>query len=762
MKKGITILVMGMLLIIFTIQSQVTETQRLISDDLEAQDYFGNAVAVSGDYAIIGACYDDENGVNSGSAYIFINNAGSWEQHQKLTASDGQTNDFFALTVTISGDYAFATSLGANSYAGKVYVFHNDAGIWTQTAILTASDTEAYDLFGLSMNITGDYAIIGAYGNEDNGSQSGSAYIFHNSAGIWTETSKLIASDGDENDFFGISVGIYNDYAIVGADESANNGGANSGTAYIFHNNAGNWEQTQKIESSDAIVGDHFGCSVSMSGEYAAIGAGSKSDNGVWSGAAYIFHNNSGNWEQRAKLTASDASDQKHFGRSIFLSGDTLVVGSEGNISFVPYIEGSAYLFKSNGGTWEEIAKLQASDIDTQDQFAYVVDYSNNFAFIGSPRTDTDFFDGGAVYVFEVIFTNIITQPISQENINPEENITFLVEAEGLNLSYQWRKDEVNLNNGGNISGATSNELSINSVSNTDEGAYDCIVSGVYGVVTSEEAILSVLSPPVVTSNPEDATICEGGNTSFTITADNADLYQWQINMGNDYIDISEGGVYSNVTTETLNITAATSDMDGFLYRCVATNAIGNTNSEAAYLSVLITTQITTQPVLQVDIIVGTDIIFSLEAEGSSLSYQWRKDEVTLTDGGNISGSTTNELSISSVSFDDAGNYDCIVSGSCGEITSDYAMLSILTEINKVSKQDVFIYPNPTNGKVYFENTNYNIHKLSVYDISGNVIIEKTKMQQNECIDLTNFESGIYFISIQIDTKTFKEKIIKR
>ena len=436
----ITIFFIVILVSLSVAQAQVLETQRLISDDIASEDYFGNAVAVSGDYAIIGACYDDENGENSGSAYIFYNNSGTWEQYQKITASDGQTNDFFAITVTISGNYAFATSLLGSSYAGKVYVFFNDEGTWTETAILTPSDGENYDFFGIAMSLVDDYAIIGAYGDDDNGNESGSAYIFNNNQGIWTETAKLTASDGDENDFFGESVGIYEDYTIIGANESANSSGANSGTAYIFYNNSGSWEQTQKIESLDAVVGDHFGSSVSISGEYAAIGAGSKSDDGTWSGAAYVFRNNSGTWEQEIKLTASDAGSQKHFGSSINITGDTLIVGSTGNISFTPYIAGSAYLFKNILESWQETAVLQASDIGNRDQFGYVVDFSDDFAFVGSPRTDTNYEDAGAVYVYHFPFVN--NPPVANAGENQIVEEETIVQLDGSN-SFDPNGDEL-------------------------------------------------------------------------------------------------------------------------------------------------------------------------------------------------------------------------------------------------------------------------------------------------------------------------------
>ncbi|RLD58977.1 MAG: hypothetical protein DRJ05_07085 [Bacteroidetes bacterium] len=232
--------------------------------------------------------------------------------------------------------------------------------------------------------------------------------------------------------------------------------------------------------------------------------------------------------------------------------------------------------------------------------------------------------------------------------------------------------------------------------------------------------------------------------------------------MGSDYNDISEGGVYSNVTTVTLNITTASSDMDGYLFRCVATNASGSTNSGSASLTVLNATEITTQPVSQLDIIVGTDIFFLVEAEGANLNYQWRKDEEILIDGGNISGSTTNELSISSVTYDDAGTYDCNVTGSCGEVISDDAILSIITGTNEISEQELLFYPNPTKGKIYFRNLNNSIQKLSICDITGKTIVEKTEFQQNETIDLSNFENGIYIISIQTDKEIYRTKVLKR
>ena len=488
-KLIILILISGIMIFgITTLKAQVTESQRLISDDLATEDYFSNGMEVSGNYAIIGSCYDDENGENSGSAYIFYNNEGTWEQYQKLIPSDGQTNEFFALTVAISGDYAFATSLGANDYAGKVYVFYNDDGTWTEIQTLTAIDTEAGDFFGYSIKSDGVFTVIGAYGDDEYGNNSGSVYLFVKNGGnsnTWVEINKIYAPDGAENNFFGISVDIDGDWIVIGADQSNNSSGVNSGSVYLYYRYMFDLIFSGKLEATDAVVGDHFGASVSISGDYLAIGANYKSDNGAWSGAAYIFYNLSGGWIQSQKILPSDSDTYKHFGNSVKLTGDTLIVGSEGNISFTPYDAGSAYIFKKgDNGVWDEKAKILASDLGVRDQYGYVVDFSNNFAFVASPRTDTDFTDGGAVYIFEVLFTNILTQPISQE-IDLGEDVIFTVEAEGYNLTYQWRKD------GGNIFGSTSNELNITAATNDDLGSYDCVVTGDYGTETSDPAILS-------------------------------------------------------------------------------------------------------------------------------------------------------------------------------------------------------------------------------------------------------------------------------
>ena len=255
-------------------------------------DYFGDSVAISGDYAIIGAKYD--GGDNSGSAYIFKRDASgeNWRQKDKLTASDAAQNDIFGTSVAISGDYAIVGARGNDDNgesSGSAYIFERDASgeNWSQKTKLIASDADQYDYFGRKVAISGDYAIVGAYGNDDNGDRSGSAYIFERDASSenWSQKTKLIASDAESGDYFGDSVAISGDYAIVGAKYNDEN----SGSAYIFERDAnGSWSQKNKLTAYDAVSGNNFGISVAISDDYVIVGAKYDGNHG----SAYIYHKN--------------------------------------------------------------------------------------------------------------------------------------------------------------------------------------------------------------------------------------------------------------------------------------------------------------------------------------------------------------------------------------------------------------------------------------------------------------------------------------
>ena len=449
MKKQFTFSLVVLLLFTFnftqlTVKAQPTEEiQKLLADDGAAGDDFGYSVCISGDYAIVGSRYDSDNGLHSGSAYIFYNNGNGWQQQAKLVASDAYEEDYFGQSVSISGNYAIVGAYGDDddgSFSGSVYIFYNNAGIWQQQTKLTASDGAAVDYLGYSVSISGDYAVVGAHLDDDNGSSSGSAYIFYNNGGNWQQHIKLTSSDGASDDYFGNSVNISNDNIIIGAK-----GDWYSGSAYIFNNNAGNWVQQAKIVPSDGTSDMYFGCSVSIVEDYALVGAYRGDGNAGISGSAYIFYNNGGNWLQQAKLFDSEGVAWDNFGGSVSINSDYAIVGSwgdddNGNDS------GSSFIFYNNSGTWEQQAKLTVIDGSANDQFGCSVSISGDYAIVGAKWNDGNVNGSGSAYIFgppqsqsnSLNLTAFLEGPYSDIEMNTNLNPEPIPLSQPYNNSLKW------------------------------------------------------------------------------------------------------------------------------------------------------------------------------------------------------------------------------------------------------------------------------------------------------------------------------------
>jgi len=212
------------------------EEQKLLASDGAADDRFGDSVSISGNVALVGAELDDDKGTDSGSAYVFRWSGGSWVEEQKLLASDGAADDRFGSSVSISGNVALVGAeldddKGTDS--GSAYVFRWNGSSWLEEQKLLASDGAGSDYFGSSVSISGNVALVGAYLDDDNGTYSGSAYVFRWNGSSWVEEQKLLASDGAADDRFGDSVSISGDMALVGAFWDDDNG-TDSGSAYVF------------------------------------------------------------------------------------------------------------------------------------------------------------------------------------------------------------------------------------------------------------------------------------------------------------------------------------------------------------------------------------------------------------------------------------------------------------------------------------------------------------------------------------------------
>ena len=425
-----------------------------VAADRASGEHLGSSVAISGDYAIVGAPQD-----GSGSAYIFQKSGANWIQMQKIVASDGDSDDNFGTSVAISGDYAVvgavydnenATGTGALGDAGSAYVFKRTGASWAQEQKIVASDRQMQDYFGSSVAISGDYVVVGALLQDYNASttafqqDAGAAYIFKRTLTTWSQEQKIVASARIIGDNFGSAVAISGDYVVVGApnedqDAAEINTLGDAGSAYVFFRTGTSWAQQQKIVASDRGTLDAFGWSVSISGDDLIIGALNEDEDVAGinttanSGSAYIFTRTGTSWAQQQKIVASDRAANDNFGNSVSISGGYAIVGTlyeDENASGTSTLSnsGSGYVFSKSGTTWTQNNKIVASDRAADDNFGKSVAISGDYAIVGAPNEDEDaagvntLADAGSVYIFKSCGTITGTTSVTNNTCNGGAN----------------------------------------------------------------------------------------------------------------------------------------------------------------------------------------------------------------------------------------------------------------------------------------------------------------------------------------------------
>jgi hypothetical protein len=369
--------------------------QKLTASDGAQLDIFGNTVAVSSSTVVVGARGAD----NEGAAYVFNRHGGSWVQTQKLTASDGTAGDQFGDSVAVSSSTIVVGAplkfIGGNLFQGAVYVFERHGGSWVETQKLTESDGLVSFSFGRSVAVSGTTIVVGGFNNR--------ATVFNRQGGSWVETQKLTASDGEAVDRFGISVAVSSSTIVVGAFGDDVGSNVHQGAAYVFERQGGNWVEIQKLVASDGAAGDSFGNPVALSGSAIVVGASLDSIGGnSFQGSAYVFDRPGGSWVEMQKLTASDGAAVDIFGFSVAVSGSTIVVGTASDDVEGIFEQGSAYIFERHGGSWVETERLIASDGKSLDLLGRSVAISGSTVVVGAPFVDIGVNSAqGAAYVFE-------------------------------------------------------------------------------------------------------------------------------------------------------------------------------------------------------------------------------------------------------------------------------------------------------------------------------------------------------------------------
>jgi len=309
------------------------ELMKLVPSDPWDWDQFGYSVAIDGNRTVIGAFNNGDNGIASGSAYI--HNVVSGLQLFKLVPADNTAGDIFGVSVAISGNYAVIGAPGDTvngTASGSAYVYNVTLG--QELHKLVPSDGAQDNNFGCSVGVSGDLAVIGAFYDDDMGWLSGSAYVFNIATG--QELFKLLATDGAAGDYFGCQVDIDGNNAVIGAYQDDDNG-SESGAAYLFDATTG--EQLHKLVPDQGAVGDNFGFDVAISGELAVIGAIGNGTPSCNEGCGYVFDVTTG--QELAQLFATEGECPDQLGWRVGVSEGQAILGAP----MWTYQTGAAYLF---------------------------------------------------------------------------------------------------------------------------------------------------------------------------------------------------------------------------------------------------------------------------------------------------------------------------------------------------------------------------------------------------------------------------------
>ncbi|MGV6814287.1 MAG: FG-GAP repeat protein [Phycisphaerales bacterium] len=417
------------------------EAQIMVADDGGVGDGYGWAVAIDGDWAVVGASKDDARGTDSGSVYVLKYDGLRWDEFVRIVPSTVWSNDDFGDTVAISGDTIVVGTPGddeSGSGAGAAYVFAFDGTAWVQQAMLTPTGPADGDHFGSTVGIDGDRIVIGAMLDDDGGSNAGKAYIYRRDSSAWSLETTLMPSDIAEFDRFGKDVAISGDRVLISCDGDDDLGDS-SGSAYVFTRNGNVWTQSAKLVASDGDEFDQFGERLDIDGNTLIVGARYDDAMGTWSGSAYVFEHDGSGWEEVVKLNAFDAVGSQFFGQDVAVDAGRILIGAWGEHDpFNEFNAGTAYAYSRVGGAWQFDRKIIASDQAGWDFFGYCLDISGDQAIIGADGND-DFWwgvDAGSAYMLDMN-----CQQICQADLNGDGSLDFFDVSQFLNTQPDFNND---------------------------------------------------------------------------------------------------------------------------------------------------------------------------------------------------------------------------------------------------------------------------------------------------------------------------------
>jgi hypothetical protein len=360
---------------------------RLFGQIHESMWDFGHSVDISGDVAIVGAPQATLGGnARQGAAYVFRLELGGWVEEAMLTASDGTEEDFFGWAVAVEGDVAIVAAAvageGADLFRGAAYYFEREPKGWVERQKILSSDGDEQDRFGFSLVLEGDRLVVGARNAGPGADVGGAAYVFEREAGVWVEQQKLFDPTLGTGDAFGYSVGLNDDTIVVG-DNIQDSSGSNSGAVYVYTLEGEEWTEEQKLVASDAGPTSRFGTDVSIDGDRLLVGANQHDEMNNNQGAAYIFTRSAGVWTEQQRLLASNGHENAYFGTAVELSGRVALVGAELDI-LNQNNRGVVYEYRLEDGSWDEIQWFTAPIGQGLDSFGEDIEMEGKRVIIGN------------------------------------------------------------------------------------------------------------------------------------------------------------------------------------------------------------------------------------------------------------------------------------------------------------------------------------------------------------------------------------------
>ncbi len=366
--------------------------------------YFGFEVDYDGTTLIIGAAgADNGGGALSGLSYIYTHDGSSWVRQATLSPSDGEASARFGYSVGVDGDHAVIGAI-LHSGGGAAYVSRQTSpGVWSDPVHLTLPPyISGGDQFGISVAIDGEILVVGS--DRENGLRGAAAvYEWNSGTSTWDYKKPLTASDAAANDYLGYSVAIDGDTVVVGA-RFGNCAATNTGSAYVFTRSGGLWLEQDELCPTDAgVANDWFGERVAVSGDTVVVGAPEHLDTGSNAGAAYVFTQSGANWSQEAKLVELIPATGNRFGQEVEINGDQLAVSAIRGDSAVTN-GGSVYTYLRQGTTWTLRDTFdEGANASDNDHFGYSLRIEGAHLIVGAAYdSNANGADGGTVYDFDV------------------------------------------------------------------------------------------------------------------------------------------------------------------------------------------------------------------------------------------------------------------------------------------------------------------------------------------------------------------------